>query len=360
MRSLFSFLFFTQALLMQLYAKTPTAADFDKIFSQWNKSTSPGAVLLVIKDNKVVYKKGYGMARLDKNQPLSPNSVLDLASTSKQFTAFCIALLIENQQLALSDDIRNYFPELPPMDKGVVRVEHLIYHTSGLPDYLDLMYDYLGKDDYDWYSVEDVLGLLAQVNKLQFSPGKSFDYSNTNYLLLGELVKRVSGKSLRQFAHENIFEPLGMKNSHFHDNYEEKVPNLAYGYARKGTNFKADMTILDLVGDGNLYTTAEDLYLWDKNFYNNKLGAGAQSLINLTIKPGKLSNGQKLDYAFGLEISKYLGHRMISHDGSFVGYESALMRFPDDHLTIIVLANLNSIDPTELALDVADLFLLEF
>lgn len=343
-----------------LCAGTPQPKEIDAIFSAWNKPTSPGAVVMVIKDGKVAYKKGYGMARLNEKVLLSTTSVLDLASTSKQFTAFCIALLIEKQQISLADDIRQYLPELPPLDKGVVRIENLIYHTSGLPDYLDLMYDHLGKDDYDWYTIEDVFGLYAQIPKLTFIPGKKFDYSNTNYLFLGEIVKRVTGKTLRQYAQENIFQPLGMKNTFFHDDYHDKIPNLAFGYSPSSKDkkkFYEDMTILDLVGDGNLYTTVEDLYLWDQNFYKNTLGYGLKSLIDLTIKPGKLASGQKIEYAFGLEISKYDGLRMISHDGCFVGYGSVMIRFPDQKLTVIILSNLSSIDPTELGLDVADLYL---
>lgn len=327
----------------------------DKIFSSWDRTDSPGCALGIIKDGKLIYAKGYGMANLDYNIPITPKTVFRIASTSKQFTAMCIALLEEEGKLFLEDSIRKYIPELPDY-ASAVKIKHLIYHTSGFRDYLTLQY-LAGKGDDDFYTAEEVLELLARQKALNFKPGDEFLYSNTGYFLLGVIVERVTGKTLAQFAKENIFDPLGMKNTHFHDDHTMIVKNRATGYAPAKNGFKISETSLDIVGDGAVFTTVEDLYLWDQNFYHNRLGKGGQKLIERILTPGKLNSGKKLNYAFGLMISRYRGLKYIHHGGSFVGFRAQMMRFPQQHFTVIVLANLSSINPTRLCLQVADLFL---
>lgn len=337
----------------------PTSQQIDQIFSKWNNSHSPGLSLLVIQNGQIAYQKAYGMADLKRNTPLLSSTLFDVASLSKQFTAFCIALLIEDKKITLNDDISLFFPELIGYSSQSVCIKHLIYHTSGLPEYLDFMEEHVGKTAYDRYYFTDVLNVMVKRETLKFDPGKRFEYCNTNYLLLAEIVHRVSGKTLRQFAQENIFDPLGMKNTHYHDHYLEEVPALAVGYAfsKKNGKFKTDITPLDLVGDGGVYTSVEDLFLWDQNFYHNTLGKKSQHLIDFILTPGRLTNGKQLDYAFGLNVEIYHGHRIISHEGEFVGYVSAIIRFPEQDFSVIILSNLNDVEVGDLAFTVAQLYL---
>lgn len=355
--TLLSFLM-TLASWPKISALAPKTTAIDKIFVEWQKKNSPGLALLVAQDNIIYYKKAYGMADLEKMIPNTTSTVFDIASTSKQFTAFCVALLLEKQRIHLHDPISLFFPELPSYTNGPIKVRDLVYHTSGLPEYLTFMEDKFGKSEYDLYTCTDVITNLTTINNLNFPPGDQFDYCNTNYLLLGELVKRVSGKSLREFAHDEIFQPLGMLHTYFHDNYRVKPFNLAPGYSLDSKNrYQLNVTDLDLVGDGNLHTNVEDLFLWDQNYYNNQLGAATQSIIKLTTTPGKLNNGKSTNYGFGLDISRYGHLPCISHAGLFVGYTSVFLRFPTKKLTIILLANNSDLDPYELAFRVADLFL---
>lgn len=181
----------------------------DQLFTQWDKSDSPGCALAIIQNGEIIYKRGYGMANLEYNIPISPNSVFDIGSTSKQFTAMCIALLARQNLLSLDDELQQYMSEIPRYDRPIT-IRHLIHHTSGLRDYADL-WDVAGITYGNHYSDKDILALIARQKGLNFQPGKEWRYSNSGYFLLAQIVKRVSGKSLRIFAEDNIFAPLGMK-----------------------------------------------------------------------------------------------------------------------------------------------------
>jgi len=329
----------------------------DELFAEWDRSDSPGCVLGIIWNGRFIHARGYGMANLEYDVPITTKTVFRIASVSKQFTAACIALLVERGKLSLNDDVRIYIPELPKYDHPV-RVKHLIYHVSGIRDYLELM-SLTGRSDDDYYTAEDVLELLSKQKTLNFNPGERFLYSNSNYFLLGLIVERISGISLRRFADENIFKPLGMLNTHFHDDHTMIVKNRAVGYSpRKGGGFRIDETNLDIVGDGGIFTTVEDLYIWDQNFYDNKL-EGGRRLIERMLTAGTLKNGEKINYAFGLRIGSYRGLRIIYHSGSFAGFRTQLMRFPKFKFTIICLANSSSINPTRLSKRIADIYLAE-
>jgi CubicO group peptidase (beta-lactamase class C family) len=333
-------------------------AQVDKLFAQWDKHDSPGCALAIIQNGEIIYQRGYGMANLEYDIPISPNSVFDIGSNSKQFTAICIVLLARQNLLSLDDELQKYISEIPQYSHPVT-LRHLIYHTSGLRDYLDLM-NFSGMILENGYPDEEIIALLARQKSLNFDPGTDQVYCNSGYFLLAQIVKRVSGKSLRVFAEDQIFNPLGMKNTHFHDDFKEIVRNRADGYAPKdGGSFEINMSLLDCCGDGQIYTTIEDLYLWDKNFYHNTLGDYGQDLIEEVTTPGKLINGEVLTQVngFGLGIGKYRGLKMINHGGAWQGYRSDLVRFPDCQFSVICLANISTFNPTKLALQVADLYL---
>ncbi len=328
----------------------------DELLAEWDRSDCPGCALGIIQNGQLVHKRGYGMANLEHDVPITSRTVFRIASTSKQFTAMCIALLAEQGELSLDDDIRKYLPEMPAYGHTIT-IRHLIHHSSGLYDYVELM-NLTGRRDEDPYTDGDVIEMLARQEELNFTPGSEYLYSNTGYYLLGRVVKRASGQSLHKFAEENIFRPLGMRHTHFHDDHTEIVKHRAVGYSpRQEGGYRIDMTAQDIVGDGGLFTTVEDLYLWDQNFYHNRLGKGKDSLIQQVLTPGVLNSGEKLDYAFGLVVGDYRGLRIVSHGGAFVGFRAEMIRFPEQKFSVVCLANLSTINPERLARQVADIYL---
>lgn len=353
------------------FSQMRTDAPIDKIdqlFAEWNKPNSPGCALGVIKDGQFIYKKGYGMANLDYNIPIDLKTVFYIASMSKQFTAMSIALLAEQGKLSLNDDIRRYLPEMPQYQKPIT-ISHLIHHTSGIRDYIVLKYlfGYPTENissDAEMYETmarttdKEVFELIARQKGLNFAPGEQYMYSNSNYNLLAEIVRRVSGKSLREFADENIFQPLGMVNTHYYEDLTVVVKNRATGYSpRKDGGFVPVPTNNGTVGAAGVLTTVEDLLLWDRNFYDNKLGKGGQDLINMVLTSGTINNGDKLQYAFALFHYKYKGLNAVGHDGGGFGFKTSMNRFPEQKFTVICLCNSRNAPMDALADQVADIYL---
>jgi len=350
--SMLIMIFISTTLLMSLSAGDEKTDKVDKLFTKWGSTVSPGAALAVIKDGKIIYKRGYGMANLEHNVSIAPTSVFRIGSTSKQFTASCIAMLALQGKISLDDDIRKYLPELPKYEKPIT-IRHLVHHTSGIRDYLTLA-EVAALTDSHFYTPEDTIELLARQKKLNFLPGEEHLYSNSGYFLMGVIVEKASRKSLNDFAQEHIFKPLGMKNTQFYDDHTRVVNNRAAGYSPTKRGFRIDMTTLDHVGDGGVFTTVEDLFLWDQAFYNFKLG---KELMKLIQTPGVLNNGEKLDYAFGLEITAYKGLKRVSHSGGFAGFRAQMVRFPEQRFTVICLANLGTINPSRLCMEIANIYL---
>ncbi len=328
-------------------------AQVDALLAGWNKTDSPGCALGVIRDGKLVYQRGYGMANLEHNVPLTSDTVFYIASTSKQFTAMGVALLVTQGRIALTDDIHKYVPELPRWEQPVT-VAHLVHHTSGIPDFFALT-PLAGRRLEDTMTDDDVLALLVRQPALNFKPGEQFQYSNSGYFLLGIIVSRITGKSLRTFAEESFFQPLGMRDTHFHDDRTMIVPKRATGYVPKAGGYGIFATLFDRVGDGGVMTTITDLVKWDQNFYDAKVGG--QAMIDLALTPGTLNNGTKLDYAFGLFVRDYRGLKQISHGGIYNGFRADLIRFPAQKFSVACLCNLYNIDVSKLAQSVADIYL---
>jgi CubicO group peptidase (beta-lactamase class C family) len=328
----------------------------DELFAQWDKPDSPGCALAIAQNGEIIYQRGYGMANLEYDIPISSDSVFDIGSNSKQFTAMCIVLLARQNLLSLDDELQKHIPEIPQYSHPIT-LRHLIYHISGLRDYAALM-NFSGIMDENHYPNDEILALIARQQSLNFQPGTEYLYCNSGYFLLGEIVKRVSGESLRVFAERHIFAPLGMKSTHLHDNFREIVKNRASGYTLNDDGgFRIDMSLQDHIGAGSLHTTVGDLFLWNQNFYHNILGGYEQNLIEEVTTPGKLNNGKILEDAFGLVIGKHRGLKIIHHGGSTFGYRSDIIRFPDFNFSVICLANLYTFNPTKLALQIADLYL---
>jgi CubicO group peptidase (beta-lactamase class C family) len=331
-------------------------ARIDSLFVSWDKKDSPGCVLGVIRDGKIIYQRAYGMADLERGVVNTPASVMDVGSISKQFTAACILMLERQGKLKLDDPIRQYLPEIP--DYGApLTVRHLIHHTSGIRDYLTLM-DLAGLPGTNDYPVEQIVELISRQKELNFAPGSEYLYSNSGYFLLAEIVKRVSGQNLRRFAEENIFKPLGMSHTHIHDDFTEIVPNRSLGYLPlEKDGWQNGISIFDVVGDGAVMTTVGDLFLWDQNFYHNVLAGGDPEFVEQLQTPGALNGGEKLDYAFGLHVGMYRGLKKVSHSGGWAGYMAMLQRFPEQKFSVILLANRDDIDAQFMADEVTDLCL---
>jgi CubicO group peptidase (beta-lactamase class C family) len=327
----------------------------DRIFVDWNTTSSPGCALAVVKDGHTIYEHAYGMANLELGVAISPQSVFDIGSVSKEITAMAILLLVEDGKLALDDDVRKYLPEMPDYGSRIT-LRHMLHHTSGLRNYDDL-FDLEGIPEADLTTDRDAMKLTVRQKGVNFKPGEEFLYSDTNFFLLSQVVKRVTGQSLRQFAQERIFGPLGMTSTHFHDDHTMIVPRRATGYApHSGGGFEMDMSNFEQVGDGSVMTTVEDLVKWDQNFEHPVVGS--PDAIRQLTTPGTLNNGQPIPYGMGLFIDHYRGLNWIHHAGEWVGYRAAFSRFPDQHFSTLLLCNcVGSMSPTAMAKQVADVYL---
>ncbi|HTA66264.1 MAG TPA: serine hydrolase [Xanthomonadaceae bacterium] len=356
-RTLFRFTAFLLALLTQataLAAQTDRQR-VDQIFAAYDKPGSPGCALGVIRNGDFVYRKGYGEGSLELGVPLSSQSVLYMGSVSKQFTAASVVLAAEQGFLSLDDDVRKYIPELPDYGKPIT-LREMLHHTSGLREY-ETLEVLSGRSDLDVRPTSELIDLIARQKALNFQPGAEYQYSNTNYFLLAEVVKRATRKPLPIFAAENIFHPLGMAHTLFYDDRSVVVPGRvpAYDAGANGTFVVDWSTNFDRVGAGGLLSSVDDLLLWDRNFDDNHLGTG--TLIKEMETRGVLNDGTQIPYMLGLTEGTWRGLPVIEHSGGHFGYVTELLRFPQQHFTVTCLCNVASADPETLARSVAAVYL---
>src|SRR5688572_16331685 len=254
------------ALMLALSVQdAPPAARVDAVFKEYDSATSPGCAVAVYQDDKILYKRAYGMANLDHDVPLTTSTVFHVASVSKQFTATAILLLAQDGKLSLDDDIRKHLPELPDFGRTIT-IRQLANHTSGIRDQWDLLGLAGWRYSRDLITDDDVLELLTRQKGLNFVPGSRHMYSNSGFTLLAVIVSRVSGTTFRAFTTERIFAPLGMTSTHFRDTFNEIVKNQAYGYTPFGQTFRLSVTNFDTAGATSLLTTVEDMAKWYANF----------------------------------------------------------------------------------------------
>jgi CubicO group peptidase (beta-lactamase class C family) len=336
-------------------AQEKSAKAADEVFADLTKPGSPGCALAVARDGKIIYEKGYGRANIENDVEITPRTVFDIGSTSKQFTAASILLLEKQGKLSVQDDIRKYLPEIPDYGHKIT-ILHLLNHTSGLRDYLALL-ELAGVNIDSVTTDDDALAILARQKALNFEPGSDWLYSNSGFFLLSVIVKRSSEKTLREFAAENIFEPLQMKQTIFRDEHTLLVANRALAYDPKdaGAGYTLNVSYFEQTGDGAVHTSVEDLLKWDENFYSGKVGG--KDFLDEIQEPGKLNNGKTLDYTKGLFVGKYRGLRFVDHGGSWGGYRAQLLRFPEQHFSVACLCNLANANPEKRAHEVADIFL---
>lgn len=325
----------------------------DELFTEMNNDASPGAAVVVIKDGKIIYENGYGMADLASGVKISPSTIFHVGSVSKQFTAMAVQLLVQEGKLSLDDDVRKFLPELHDFGQTLT-VRHLLNHTSGLREQLQLLF-MAGWRLEDVTTQDDILRLVWRQRELNFTPGTEYLYSNTNYTLLALIVERVSGKTLAGYAEEKIFKPLGMTNTHFRDDYRALTKNLALSYIPTSQGIRQMFLLGSYTGASGLMTTAEDLARWDRNFYTYQVGG--RETIERMLERGKLNDGGKINYASGLNVGNYRGLKTVEHSGEDAGYQADFLQFPEQKFSVIVLSNSGGSDPVSAAWQIADLFL---
>jgi CubicO group peptidase (beta-lactamase class C family) len=327
----------------------------NRAFASWSNADGPGCALGVARDGNVVYQNGYGMANLEVEAPITPNTIFHVASVSKQFTAMAIMLLAKDGKLSLDDDIRKYLTEIPDYGHKIT-IRHLLQHTSGLRDQWDLLFLARGRFEENRITESDVLEIVARQKALNFVPGSEYVYSNTGYTLSAIIVKRVSGKSLREFAEERIFHPLGMTSTHFHDDYTMVVKGRAAAYVR-GADGKWHVSLpnYDTYGATSLFTTVGDLLKWDANVWKPTVGDDA--ILREMRTSATLTNGDTTGYGLGIFTEVYRGARLVGHSGGDAGYRTYLGRFPEQGLSIVVLCNAGPANPGALTRAVADVYL---
>ena len=302
------------------------------------RENRPGGIIGVFEDGKIEFQKAYGLANLDYDIPIRPKTVFDVGSIGKQFTATCIFLLELQGKLSIDDPIQKYLPEMPVFSEEIVTIRHLLNHTSGLRDYVEIT-AYAGIPFENIFTEEMGLDIMTRQKERSFPPGQQFMYNNGGYLLLAIIVRRASGVSIGTFAQEHIFEPLEMESTFILENPNRIVKNSATGYTpvTDSTYERKHFYNIALGGDGQVYTTLEDLLLWDNNFYDKKLGG--QALYDRQHERGILNNGDTIEYAGGLFIQENKGHRVVQHTGSWGGFRSVLWRLPSFKKTLVVLTN---------------------
>jgi CubicO group peptidase (beta-lactamase class C family) len=344
------FLFWLMLSPFVSWSQTKQEQKIDSLFINWKVKDSPGGVVAVLQDENIIYKKAFGLADIEKKIKNSPELKYDLASIAKQFTAFCIALLDEQGNLSVEDDLRKYYPEFQ-YPEGI-KIKNLLDHTSGIREayvlaMLSGKMNLKGEVPKKYNTKEFLLKVLSKEKDLNFKTGDELAYTNINYILLGDLVERVSKKPLHVFADSAIFKPLGMSNTVFRYKQKMEIDNEASGYYQKKKTFKKGKAFGGIVGDHNLLSTIDDLIKWERNFYNNQLGKRNQQLIDSIYTSSKLNTGELTQYAYGLWANEYRGLKQISHGGDDGRFTSFIIKFPEKQLDIIILSNSSRYDDTE-------------
>lgn len=333
------------------------AGKVDAIFGEYRRAGTPGCAVAIAKAGETVFADGYGMASLELRVPLTADSVFDIGSAAKQFTAAGIVLLEQDGKLSLDDPLSRFVPELPEWSRRTT-LRQMLHHTSGIRDYTSLL-DLAGARTADVTTETEALEMLARQKGLDFPPGTKYSYSNSGYFLLSVVVKRASGRSLRDFAAERIFVPLGMTSTRFVDDHREVVPRRASGYskARGASVFRVAASDWEQNGDGGLQTTVGDLLKWDRNFDDPKVGGAA--LVQALTTPGKLANGNPIDYALALRVDRDRGLARVRHGGSWAGFRAEFLRYPERRVTVVTMCNFAGAAPSRSARAAARILLPE-
>ncbi len=356
----------------------PVSGQIDAIFSSRIEARAPGVAVVVEKDGKILFEKGYGVRDTRSQAKIDPETNFRLASVSKQFTAMAIMLLVGDGKLHYEDHLGAIFPEFPAYGKDIT-IRNLLNHTSGLPDYSEIMEQQENNGGPKWspdhqIQDEEVLALLEAQTAGKFAPGTRWEYSNSGYVVLGLLVAKVSGTPYREFLRQRLFTPLRMNHTVVYQTGKNEISRRAYGHSRENDQFvETDQSATSAtLGDGGIYSNVADLAKWDEGLGKHTL-LGEQEMLP-AVTPVKLADGSTphwppdphatdstepppLRYGFGWFLDPYKGHPRNYHDGGTLGFRTTIQRFIDDHFTVVVLSNRSDLNPSELALKVADLLL---
>ena len=328
-------------------------AAIDNVFADFNSET-PGCALGVVQSGQLVYGRGYGMANLEHGIPINTTSVFRIGSVSKQFAAAVAALAAMEGYLDLEDPLQKWIPELPDYGEPLT-LRHTLNHTSGLRDYITLM-SLKGLRGDDFYTVAELLEVQALQEELNFPSGSEYLYSNSGYVLATEAVARAVGKPFKDYAEEVLFRPLQMSHSHFHDDHNHIVPLRADGYSPRGDGFRTNMTTLDMIGDGGVYTSIDDMVHWVTALEQDGIRSGLTPILETR---GVLNSGEEISYALGQSHGEHRGLATIGHGGSWVGFRADVLRFPSQGTSIVTLCNRADASPSGRAIQVADIVLAE-
>lgn len=330
-----------------------TTAKVDQLFSKWNSKDAPGCVAGVIIGDQLVYAKGFGLANLENGTVNDPSSIFYMCSVSKQFAGYAIALLAGEGKVDLDADIHVYLPWMSDFGGKKITVRNLLNHTSGLRDDIGLS-QFFGLGTDGMLTQDLALKILKKQHTLNFDPGDKFSYSNSNYVLLAEIVKKASGKSFRAYVDFAIFKPLGMNSSAFIDNYSEVIKNRAASYEKDGALYRNANQNVYTLGDGGLFTNILDMAKWITNFYQPK--AGTAKDIALMTTSGKLSNGKPITYAMGIDVVMHRGHTRYIHNGGLAGYRTVIAVYPELEIGFLVFGNAGDQDVYNKVNQLAELF----
>ncbi|AXT59161.1 class A beta-lactamase-related serine hydrolase [Aquimarina sp. AD10] len=357
MKNLILLAFTTVILNASLFARQHlsenTIQKVDSLLSEYPISNGPGISVAVIKDGKAIFKRHKGYANLEHRILITDSTKFVIGSIAKQFTAFAILLLENEGLLSIDNSITNYLPELNHLPHKVT-IKQLMNHTSGFRDNTNLN-NLKGRTDEDLISQEEVVALLLRQKSLNFTPGSRFQYCNSGYILLAEIVKRVSGISFSQFTQEKIFKPLKMHQSVFLDDPTLMVTNKADSYIKQKDGFHYIPLNRSVVGSTGLYTTIHDLGLWANNFENQTIGN--KTIFQKMKTKSSLNTGEIIPYALGQELKNHKGLDVIFHGGGDAGFRSYLLRVPSHKLTVAISGNFESFNPLNISYGLVDIFL---
>ena len=325
----------------------------DNVFADFNSQT-PGCALGVVQDGQLIYGRGYGMANLEHNVLINTESVFRIGSVSKQFVAAAAAVAAMEGYLDLEDPLQKWIPELPDYGEPLT-LRQTLNHTSGLRDYITLM-SLKGLRSDDFYTLAELIEIQALQEELNFPSGSEYLYSNSGYVLAAEAVSRAVGKPFRAYAEDVLFGPLQMNHSHFQDDHNYIVPLRADGYSPRGDSFRTNMTTLDLVGDGGVYTSINDMVHWVNALQQDGIKSGLTPILETK---GVLNSGEEISYALGQSHGEHRGLATIGHGGSWVGFRADVLRFPSLSTSIVTLCNRSDASPAGRAIQVADIVLAE-
>ena len=327
-----------------------TRGQVDSVFVRYDHTDTPGCAVLVRRDGRTAYARGFGMASLELGVAITPQTVMDIGSTSKQFTAAAIWLLAQDGKLSIDDEVQRHLPELPRL-AAPVTLRHLLQHTSGWRDYVDLL-ALGGAQDEEVTTAADAMAALERQHSGNFLPGSWWSYSNSGFFLLSQVVEHVSGTTMRGFLRARIFAPLGMTHTDLFDDHARVYRGKASSYSPGADGWRVVTANWEQTGDGAVQTSVEDLAKWDANF--DDLVVGGRALVDSLQQPGRLVDGTPLGYAYALFIDRYRGVHRVSHGGAWAGFRAMSMRFPDQRTAVYLTCNAGDANTQTLAEGVAD------